>query len=403
LNTKSKSHLTLEQRIEIQGCLSHGMTFKAIAKRIHKDQTTVSREVKNRAVITPTTAIRLDKDKKPIVAVCPKLSKPPFVCNPCPNASRACSFDRHHYRAKQAHAAYEHTLSNSREGIPLTKQEFYDNDRIISDAVQQGQRVYHIVKTNELNVSIPTVYRHIKKGYMSFCSVDLPRAVKFKARKAKSQPYVPKGVRIGRTYEDFLAFTAHNEITSWVETDTVIGRIGGKTILTLHFTDCNFMFGLLLNSKSASDASLAFVRLKKLFADHGIKFGDVIPLLLTDNGGEFANVFDIENDLVGERESRIFFCDPYCSSQKPHVEKNHTLFRDIVPQGSSFDDFTQETVNTIFSHKYDDMYYTENDVDYADNHCRRSKASPIAPALSANSKKEPDSTKNNSRNQNADK
>jgi len=38
------------------------------------------------------------------------------------------------------------------------------------------------------------------------------------------------------------------------------------------------------------------------------------------------------------------------SSQKPRVEKNHTLFRDIVPKGESFDAFTQDTVNLIFSH-----------------------------------------------------
>jgi IS30 family transposase len=38
------------------------------------------------------------------------------------------------------------------------------------------------------------------------------------------------------------------------------------------------------------------------------------------------------------------------SSQKPRVEKNHTLFRDIVPKGESFDTFTQDTVNLIFSH-----------------------------------------------------
>jgi len=38
------------------------------------------------------------------------------------------------------------------------------------------------------------------------------------------------------------------------------------------------------------------------------------------------------------------------SCQKPKVEKNHTLFRDIVPKGESFDHFTQETVNLVFSH-----------------------------------------------------
>ena len=46
----------------------------------------------------------------------------------------------------------------------------------------------------------------------------------------------------------------------------------------------------------------------------------------------------------------MFFCDRATPSQKPQIEKNHTLFRDIVPKGSSFDDFSQETVDLIFSH-----------------------------------------------------
>jgi IS30 family transposase len=54
--------------------------------------------------------------------------------------------------------------------------------------------------------------------------------------------------------------------------------------------------------------------------------------------------------LQGQKETSVFFCDPNCPWQKPHVENNHTLFRNIVPKGKSFDDFTQETVNLIFSH-----------------------------------------------------
>ncbi len=73
-------------------------------------------------------------------------------------------------------------------------------------------------------------------------------------------------------------------------------------------------------------------------------------LLLNDNGGEFSNVFTFENDRNGDRETRVFFCDPYASWQKPHVENNHSLFRMIASKGTSFDDFTQETVDTIFSH-----------------------------------------------------
>jgi hypothetical protein len=56
------------------------------------------------------------------------------------------------------------------------------------------------------------------------------------------------------------------------------------------------------------------------------------------------------HDCDGEPETDLFFCDPNCAFQKPKVEKNHTIFRGIVPKGNSFDGFTQETVNLIFSH-----------------------------------------------------
>jgi transposase, IS30 family len=39
-------HLTIEDRNKIQDFLDHGMPFKEIARRIGKDQTTVSKEVK---------------------------------------------------------------------------------------------------------------------------------------------------------------------------------------------------------------------------------------------------------------------------------------------------------------------------------------------------------------------
>lgn len=61
-----------------------------------------------------------------------------------------------------------------------------------------------------------------------------------------------------------------------------------------------------------------------------------MDVLLCDNGGEFPDAFSFENDREGEKEISLFYCDPMRSSQKPFIEKNHTLFRDIVPKGSSF-------------------------------------------------------------------
>jgi len=102
--------------------------------------------------------------------------------------------------------------------------------------------------------------------------------------------------------------------------------------------------------EAAVEAAQKIRSLKEKLFENEIRFGDVIPLLLTDNGGEFANVSAFIADVEGEIETHLFFCDPYSSFQKPKVEKNHTLFRDIVPKGESFDSFNQETVDLIFSH-----------------------------------------------------
>lgn len=351
LNTKKNKHLNMDDRLEIQDCLNHGITFKAIAARIGKDQTTVSKEVKKHINMNPAPIKHMTRDGTILEnTVCPNLLKAPFVCNPCSKRSTHCAFQKQLYRATEAQSEYESLLSEAREGIPLNKQDFYDMDAVISDGIKRGQHLYHIMQSNSLGISKSTVYRHLHRGYLSVGNSDFPRVVKFKARRQSKVQYVPKAAKVGRSYDDFLSFTQKNDFDSWVEMDTVIGRIGGKVILTLHFTFCNFMVGLLLEDKTATQVTAIIHTLKNALIDGGIRFGDVFPLILTDNGGEFANVAAIENTADCERETDLFFCDPFQSSQKPNVEKNHTLFRDIVPKGNSFDKFTQTTVNLIFSH-----------------------------------------------------
>ena len=337
-------HMTLEDRIEIQECLCKGMTFKAIASRIGKDPTTVSKEVKLHAKEYSNSFTKTN-------AICPRLLKAPFVCNGCSKRNHSnCPFARRKYVAKTAQTEYETTLVESREGIPFNKEEFYTNERIISEAVKSGQHIYHVIQANNLSVSKSTVYRHIQLGYYEISKIDLPRAVKFKQRKRQKGEYVPKRLKVGRSYEDFLQFIDENPSCCYSEMDTVIGRPGGKVIMTFQFVNVNFMFGILLENKTAAQAGEKIKQLKYALESHGFSFADIFPVLLTDNGGEFSDVFAFENNLQGQKETSVFFCDPNCSWQKPHIENNHTLFRNIVPKGKSFDNFTQETVNLIFSH-----------------------------------------------------
>ena len=61
MKEKKYKHMTLEDRIEIQECLSKGMSFKDIGKRVGKDQTTISKEVKKH-LVTYTNGFRCESE-----------------------------------------------------------------------------------------------------------------------------------------------------------------------------------------------------------------------------------------------------------------------------------------------------------------------------------------------------
>ena len=336
--TKHK-HLTLSDRNDIQLGLERGETFKAIGQLILKDPTTISKEVKRNKQVREYTSNNLP---------CPLLNKAPFVCNGCPKRRQNCGFKKIFYLAKQAQKQYEQTLVEAREGTPLNSQTFWDMDKIISDGVKKGQHIYHILKTHNLDVSSSTVYRHIRKGYLSIAPIDLARAVKFKDRRKNNLPSIPKEAKKGRSYEDFQNYLSLNQLDYWLEMDTVMGRMGGKVLLTFNLSFCNFIFARLLDNKTALEVTKHLYDIKNTLYQADKDFFQLFPVILTDNGGEFARVDDIEMDVRGE--SKLFFCDPNRSDQKGRIEKNHTLIRDILPKGTYFDNLTQEDINLVCSH-----------------------------------------------------
>ena len=124
-------HLTLEERTEIQNCLFHGVTFKAIARRIGKDPTTVSKEVRKHIQVIPA---RIEN-----AAPCSQLLKAPFVCNGC-QRKRYCKLEKHDYLARPAHEAYRDTLVECRTGIAFAKESFYEDDHLLNFPITKRTR-----------------------------------------------------------------------------------------------------------------------------------------------------------------------------------------------------------------------------------------------------------------------
>lgn len=338
-------------RFKIQSLLADGFTFKAIARAVGKDPTTISKEVKKHTVVKSQSQVQhYDNLGNPIIKFCPLLSKAPFVCNGCPKKNFKCGFTKQFYYANKAHQEYRQLLTDAREGTPLNQESFYEIDKALTKGIHNGQHLYHIIQSQKLSISKSSVYRHVEKGYYSFQAIDLPRKVKFKRRLARKEPSIPKAAKINRSYADFIHFLDQRQIDAWWELDTVIGRIGGKVLVTLNYTRYNFMFAMLINEKSALEVEQAFFKLKLKFNHAGLQFSDYFPVILTDNGGEFAYTDKLMRDIHEGSYSELFFCDPNRADQKARIEKNHTLLRGILPKGSSFDELTQADVDIIFSH-----------------------------------------------------
>jgi len=378
-----KKHLTDLERLEIEHGLRHGLSLKRIAAKIGKHHSTVAREILARSVasdkgaygrLTNRCVSRLSCDRRLLCAdrpdcvrrcsachlcnsacrefveqVCQKLATPPYVCNGCGEESR-CVLRKRYYLHNPAHSNYREILVDSREGANITEGELLTLDALVSPLVKGGQSVHHVLTNNPdlFSVNKKTVYRYIAGGLLRAKNGDMPRVCMLKPRSRKPVEHkIDTKCRVGRTYADYQAFMAAAPDTRVVEMDSVIGRKGGKVLLTLLFRDCGLMLAFLRDRNDSQSVIDAFALLWDLAGPD--LFRRLFPVLLTDNGSEFSNPLALENSPDGSPRSRLFYCDPCASWQKGRVERNHEFLRLVLPKGTSFDTLTQDDINTVLS------------------------------------------------------
>lgn len=388
MNAHKNKHLTLSDRIYIESELCRGSTFKYIANFLGKDQSTISKEVRSHRELIPF-AQNISKCKKctkyktceeknvcrnpfcrhlckkchnynvPLFCSryseqeCSRIKKPPYVCNSC-KSFNTCLLEKACYVAVKAQKQYEEKLTYSRQGINMTTAELKELNDLISPLVLKGQPLSHIfaVHADEIPVCRRTLYNYFDQNIFKAKSIDLPRKVRYKKRKKRHhqpQKYNQQLYRNNRTYADFERFVKDFPDLDIVEMDTVKGkRSSGKCLLTLLFRSCNFMIVILLpncTQKSVIEA------INSICDSIGLNtFRKFFPIILTDNGPEFKDPWDIEKNEKGQKRTMIFYCDPYVSNQKARLEKNHEYIRYVIPKGRSMEKYTQEDISLMASH-----------------------------------------------------
>ena len=384
MSAKQK-HLDLKSRFVIEHSLDSSLSFKAIARLLQKDCSTISREVKNHLIFKKSGAFGkpfndcalrfscdfyhvchscFNRSKRPCrfcgrclssctsykKETCQKLARPPYVCNGCAQ-KRICTLEKRLYSAISAQKAYELTRSESRSGFAISETELQHLDSVVSPLLRKGQSIHHIAQNHADSIMCceKTLYTYIDNNLLTARNIDLPRKVRLRPRKAKPVALkVDKACRIGRSWKDYCGYIALHPDTPVVQIDSVEGIKGGNVLLTIHFVNASLMLAFLRNSNDSQSVIDIFDRLYlELRPDI---FTELFPILLADNGSEFSNPSRIEFDGQGNRRTHLFYCDPSAPYQKGAAENNHEFIRRMIPRGVDFALYTQEQISLMMSH-----------------------------------------------------
>lgn len=363
-------HLTFEERCKIEELLNKRFRKFQIAQELGKTQSTISREINSRKDFSMHTDYSNNyyscvyfkdckkcdhrcKFFKPIV--CKDRDKFYGACNNCDRVKN-CKLDKFFYRATKAERDYRFKLSDSRRGINLDETDLYNLAHLICPLIRQGQSIYVILENHpEINLSAKTLYNYIDAGYFKDWGVTnstLKRKIRRRTAKSSSTKLKKRKEPIdytGRTYSDYLQYKLDNPDKSTTEMDTIYNKQSGPYIQTFIFENTGFMIGILHQEKTANSMAESLNKIhSRLTAE---EYEKLFSLLIADRGGEFSRPIQFEvNQDTGEIKGKIFYCDPQHPSQKPHVENNHILIRDILPKKFNLDFLTQEKLDLMFSH-----------------------------------------------------
>ena len=371
-------HLTHEQRVLIEDRLNHKISIRSIARELDKAPSTIQREIQNHSIFIKSTRnnckLRRDcnfthvcgnKDcnskcylcrtkcnkycKDYIQDICPSLIHPPYLCNGCTKAA-FCEYDKSMYKAINAHKMYKQLLHDTRSGFDVSEDELAKINELASPMLKNGLSPYHIKQTyqDELPISEATLRRMIDKNTLDARNIDLRDKVKRKARVHKDIKSLSSS-KIGHFYGDFLKYMDEND-TIYAQMDCVEGKKGDHaTLLTLTHPSLSLQIALIMDNHDSIEVVRALDKLEETLGYE--LFNKVFPIILTDNGTEFANITGMETSIDGIRQrTKIYFCEPNRSDEKGSCENHHKMIRCVLPKGTSLEPFVQSDINLMMNH-----------------------------------------------------
>ena len=317
---KKGQHLQREERGAIQHLKNAGYTNRAIARAIGCSPTTVGNELKR-----GTPPRKSSKGRKPGYS-----------------ARRGEAV----YKANRKRSRKPHRICHCTRFIRWIMEQVKEHKWSL-DACVGYARLHRLFSAEEM-VCTHTLYNEVWAGSLDLSVTELPEAMKRKQHKDSKPREHKKSFGTDISQRPEIAALRIEE-GHW-EGDTVVGKRGGKeaVLLSLLEKKTENYIAIRIPGKDADSVLNAMQSLRGEFGD---KFSQVFKTITVDNGTEFSNCEGMETSIfkAGGQRTKVYYCHPYCSSERGSNEKQNQMIRRKFPKGTNFDKVTQKDVEAVES------------------------------------------------------
>lgn len=253
---------------------------------------------------------------------------------------------REEYSAQKAQDDYNYKQTG--KGTELKLSNDYDFVHFIEDKILNEKYSPYAAlmlakkKGFKTDICLTTLYSYIHMGLFSnIHQSDMP----YQKRKKKDVPVIRVNVKninkpsISDRPDDVLL---REDFGHW-EMDTVYsGKKKSKTCL-LVLTERKYRKEIIMKMPDRT-ASSTVKCINRLYRSYGAKaFKSIFKSITVDNGTEFS---DFEN-LSKNNRTKIYYCHPYCSSERGTNENQNKLIRRFIKKGEDISLYSDIQIKAI--------------------------------------------------------
>ena len=192
-----------------------------------------------------------------------------------------------------------------------------------------------------------TLYSYIEKGvFLKISNKHLLRKGNRKT-KAETEKQSKKLPDIEHSIEKRSSEINERKIFGHWEGDSVIGTSKkGETVLTL--TERLTRAEIIIKSPDKTSASTVkmFNRLERRIGS--ANFRKIFKSITFDNGTEFSDTEGIEfSPYTKKRRTTVYYCHPYCSSERGTNENQNGFIRRFIPKGTPISNYSVAYIQSV--------------------------------------------------------